>query len=409
MSERTSGGSSPRAPSTNEVAAGLATIALAAGALVVSAAGARGPASTPFPVNSASVAQQAQELIWKVDLGSPFTAASLKQQRRSLCLLVERPRTGSVSGVVCVDQGRRGPKLVYMQVTRRGRGPAQTISASISRDGATGMTVRFDPTDIGVSYTAIRWQVLSMSKCHTDTEGVKTLFPARPALARLHVPQLVGCVPAGPSTVYGGPTSVHEIALTFDDGPWYDAAVDRLPEPAGARTTLPATFFEIGDQISRVRPDRRGRAADARRRRHDRRPHLDASRRGGAVRSRADQSFELTQPTRSAMRTGFTPVPVAAAVRRHQPALVSLARSLGFMTIMWDIDPRDWSLPGVGEIDGNVARQRPQRRRSSIQHFGGGPRFETLAALPDEITTLRARGYQFVTVAQMLGLRLIYK
>ena len=43
------------------------------------------------------------------------------------------------------------------------------------------------------------------------------------------------------------------------------------------------------------------------------------------------------------------------------------------------------------------------------EHFGGGPRNETLAALPREIDTLRARGYRLVTVAQMLGLRLVYK
>jgi peptidoglycan/xylan/chitin deacetylase (PgdA/CDA1 family) len=44
-----------------------------------------------------------------------------------------------------------------------------------------------------------------------------------------------------------------------------------------------------------------------------------------------------------------------------------------------------------------------------IQHFGGGPRYQTLAALPHEIATLRAAGYRFVTVAQVLGLTLIYR
>jgi peptidoglycan-N-acetylglucosamine deacetylase len=42
-------------------------------------------------------------------------------------------------------------------------------------------------------------------------------------------------------------------------------------------------------------------------------------------------------------------------------------------------------------------------------HFGGGPRYETYDALPDIITTLRRRGYHFVNIAQMLGLRMIYR
>ena len=42
-------------------------------------------------------------------------------------------------------------------------------------------------------------------------------------------------------------------------------------------------------------------------------------------------------------------------------------------------------------------------------HDGGGPRDETLAALPEIIDTLRARGYGFETVTELLGQRLIYK
>jgi peptidoglycan-N-acetylglucosamine deacetylase len=78
------------------------------------------------------------------------------------------------------------------------------------------------------------------------------------------------------------------------------------------------------------------------------------------------------------------------------------------VTVDWDIDPRDWAEPGVGEIDGNVIANA---RNGGIveMHFGGGPRYETLDALPQMIDTLRHEGYTFVTVAQMLGLRLIYK
>ena len=42
-------------------------------------------------------------------------------------------------------------------------------------------------------------------------------------------------------------------------------------------------------------------------------------------------------------------------------------------------------------------------------HDGGGDRSETLASLPDIITTLQNRGYRFVTVTQLLGQRLLYR
>jgi peptidoglycan/xylan/chitin deacetylase (PgdA/CDA1 family) len=42
-------------------------------------------------------------------------------------------------------------------------------------------------------------------------------------------------------------------------------------------------------------------------------------------------------------------------------------------------------------------------------HDGGGDRSGTLAALPSIIDTLRARGYAFATVSQLLGYRLIYR
>jgi peptidoglycan-N-acetylglucosamine deacetylase len=81
---------------------------------------------------------------------------------------------------------------------------------------------------------------------------------------------------------------------------------------------------------------------------------------------------------------------------------------MGFTTIEWNIDPRDWARPGTGAIYSNVvSNARPGA--IVIQHDGGGDRSETLAALPEEIATLRARGYQFVTVTRLLGQRLLYK
>ena len=50
-------------------------------------------------------------------------------------------------------------------------------------------------------------------------------------------------------------------------------------------------------------------------------------------------------------------------------------------TIQWDIDPRDWALPGVAAIEDDVLTNA---RNGGIveMHDGGGPRQETIDALP---------------------------
>jgi peptidoglycan/xylan/chitin deacetylase (PgdA/CDA1 family) len=90
------------------------------------------------------------------------------------------------------------------------------------------------------------------------------------------------------------------------------------------------------------------------------------------------------------------------------PALISQARRRGYTTIQWNIDPRDWSRPGVSEIETNVI---DNARAGAIveMHDGGGDRAETLAALPHIISTLRRRGYTFVNITQLLGQRVIYR
>jgi peptidoglycan/xylan/chitin deacetylase (PgdA/CDA1 family) len=229
--------------------------------------------------------------------------------------------------------------------------------------------------------------------------------PARPELARRHTPRLIGCRPGRRSEVFQGAAQKHEIALTFDDGPGPTPPASDFVRLL-AREHVPATFFEIGDQI----------------------PEFDAS--GAAERlmlahgdmignhtwthpemtrlSPSEQRRQLERANQAIKRrTGFEPClwrPPYGDINRQ---LVSLARSLGMVTVMWDVDPTDWALPGAHTIYLRVV-SAAHNGAIVIQHFGGGPRYETLAALPKEIRTLRARGYRFVTVARLLGLKLIY-
>ncbi len=56
---------------------------------------------------------------------------------------------------------------------------------------------------------------------------------------------------------------------------------------------------------------------------------------------------------------------------------------MGMTTIQWDIDPRDWALPGEAAIESTSFAEATNGGIVEM-HFGGGPRYETLDALPDD-------------------------
>jgi peptidoglycan-N-acetylglucosamine deacetylase len=77
------------------------------------------------------------------------------------------------------------------------------------------------------------------------------------------------------------------------------------------------------------------------------------------------------------------------------------------LTIGWNVDPMDWSRPGAEAVYTRVVGA-VRRESIVIVHDGGGPRDQTVVALPRIIRTLRARGYRLVTVPELLGLRARY-
>lgn len=86
-----------------------------------------------------------------------------------------------------------------------------------------------------------------------------------------------------------------------------------------------------------------------------------------------------------------------------KPLLAS--SDLGYFTIGMGIDPKDWHNPGVDDIVEETISQADDHEGNIILlHDGGGDRSETVAALPHIIEQLQAKGYQFVTVSDLMGL-----
>ncbi len=169
-----------------------------------------------------------------------------------------------------------------------------------------------------------------------------------------------------------------------------------------ARNGAVATFFMIGRQITAsYGPTLRTelRYGDALGDHSFTHPYL----------TRVDDVAAELGRTRTAIErlTGYTPCVFRPPYGAYDASVIDTARSLGLATVLWNDDPSDWALPGTPAI---VQRVLAQVRPGSIiiSHDGGGFRGETLAAYPTIIAALRARGYRFQTVPELLGLRTLY-
>jgi peptidoglycan/xylan/chitin deacetylase (PgdA/CDA1 family) len=210
--------------------------------------------------------------------------------------------------------------------------------------------------------------------------------------------RIVGCRSHGTLAYRHGP-SRREVAIGFDDGPWRDTpAFVRMLERSHAR----ATFFTIGRQLTpeyRAMLLRELKDGDVIGDHTFNHPDLTRS---GRVRAELQQTIGAIRAL-----SGYTPCVFRPPYGSFDGSVLSVARSLGLATVLWNVDPSDYAQPGVGAIERRVLAQvRPGS--IVISHDGGGTRTETLDAYPAIIAALRARGYRIVTIPELLGFRPVY-
>jgi cellulose synthase/poly-beta-1,6-N-acetylglucosamine synthase-like glycosyltransferase len=82
---------------------------------------------------------------------------------------------------------------------------------------------------------------------------------------------------------------------------------------------------------------------------------------------------------------------------------IKQTRAAGYLTVLSTQDSEDWRRPGAAQV---IANSIPRGTAGQIllMHDGGGDRSQTLAALQKLIPTLKARGFQFATVSDAVGL-----
>jgi peptidoglycan/xylan/chitin deacetylase (PgdA/CDA1 family) len=185
-----------------------------------------------------------------------------------------------------------------------------------------------------------------------------------------------------------------EVALTFDDGPSpFTAAILKVL----TRKHVPATFFVVGQQLNDFA---RGLRAELRAG-----YRLGDHTENHAWLARLRKGAQLAQIRDEALRARSLGAPFPRLFRppygAFNRATVAVTRSLNMLIVLWSVDPGDWRRPGAGAIVRNVLGQaRPGA--IVLLHDGGGPRDQTVAALPAIIDGLRVRHYRLVTVPQLL-------
>ncbi len=180
------------------------------------------------------------------------------------------------------------------------------------------------------------------------------------------------------------------IALTFDDGPGpYTPQVLSVLE----RYQVQASFFEIGEEVAAYPQYSKMVAAAGFPVENHTWSHPDLA---TLPASAVDSQIDMTQAEIRNV-TGTTPQCVRPPYDAWNASVLAQIASRGLTTMSYSVDPKDWTLPGVQAIvDGVVSAAFPGAVVD--MHDAGGDRSETVAALPQIITKLRAMGYTFVSI-----------
>ncbi len=185
------------------------------------------------------------------------------------------------------------------------------------------------------------------------------------------------------------------IALTFDDGPQQKLTPKLLDLLAAHH--IKATFFVIGQNVVEhpqivARAMREGHEIGNHSWSH---PNLGKMSDEGVRRQLQETDEAIVRAT------GVHPVlmrPPYGSLTPRQRRWVHA--EFGYDIVLWDVDPLDWKRPGPSVICNRiVAETRPGSIVLSHDIQAG-----TIAAMPQVLSDLEAKGFKFVTVSELISM-----
>lgn len=197
-----------------------------------------------------------------------------------------------------------------------------------------------------------------------------------------------------------GPRNQPQVALTFDlcQVPSRPAGFDRKLVEVLRQQQAPATFFVGGDWLRTHQAEGAELAAEKRFEFGNHSwSHPDLRRLDQAG---IKHEIEATEKLLTE-RFGSSPHLLRLPFGYYSPAVLQAAEASGERVIQWDVVS--------GDPDRHLSREQlirnattGVRNGSIIIMHANGRGWQTAAALPDIITTLRRRGFELVTVSQLL-------
>ncbi len=194
------------------------------------------------------------------------------------------------------------------------------------------------------------------------------------------------------------------VALTFDDGPdpqYTPQVLDILK-----RKGVAASFFVVGLNVEQfpglvAREYREGHTVGNHSYTHPNIATLSES----ATERELSMTQRLIEHSTGRSTTLFRP-PYNADSEPQTPAEIApilRAQNQNYVTVGERVDPRDWQ-PGIKpeEIISEVLSEK-NNGHIILLHDAGGDRTATVQALPKLIDTLRAQGYRFVSLPELMG------
>nr|WP_244204431.1 bifunctional polysaccharide deacetylase/glycosyltransferase family 2 protein [Streptomyces africanus] len=194
------------------------------------------------------------------------------------------------------------------------------------------------------------------------------------------------------------------IVLTFDDGPdpTWTPRIRAVLDHYGT----PGTFFVTGQQTARHPGVLRSVVRSGHEIGVHTFSHPDLATRSA---SEADRELALTQLAlagAAGINTSLMRMPYSSVPSALDDKAWSVARHLGekgYVLAFIDQDTNDWRRPGARAIADAATPRVPGRGAVVLLHDAGGDRSQTVEALKTLIPRLKAQGYRFTTLADLVG------
>lgn len=222
--------------------------------------------------------------------------------------------------------------------------------------------------------------IFALGIFYAENQNMQVFFPLDP----------------GPSAIYSVNTDKKQVALTFDIS-WGEERTGPILDVLEQKGLKKATFF-LSSPWAESHPDVVKRIVDmgyeigSHGHRHDNYSSYNEQQ----IRTQISKAHGILSKL-----TGKEPHLIRFPNGDFDKRVLRIADQMGYKTIQWDTDSLDWMNPGKDKIVKKVV-SKAHPGDIILMHASDSCR-QTHEALPEIIDSLRAKGYEFVTVSELIA------